>query len=597
MAVGMADLLTYLPESNSNRPKILQDYRTMMATLKSWQNEEGLWNQLIDDPEAWTETSGSAMFTYAMITGVKNGWLDENEYAPVARKAWLGLISYLNDSFQIRNVCEGTNIGYTKEYYLERQRVTGDRHGQASMLWCAIALYETERNSITALKSLSYDYGILSPSFHPDITGYTCYLPAGIDKVNQHIETIYRNTAVFDKTVDVKAGNTSITVSAANGSTTKVYNVSFETGNDLNCTDMIVNSDFEYIAQDMPMTGETWKPKDSGTNQGYTQFYGWKCDLDALGGSSQGINKDFENHHGMYGCWISNSSVFPEFFEFYQTIDQPDAGTYKVQCLLSGTKMPTSQRLFANQNVQYFRRESDYPHNQTEGEIATFAGYPNPEADKNLSEMVVYTTIKAGDSLKIGIRTGSVKGDGSIGTSQWGWFKTDYFRLTKIDPVYASKADLSAIFLSAGSLDFSPEKTDYAITLPEGTRIITANAIAAIQDAVVTGTGMVNLSSGSGVSTITVTALDGVTTKTYTVKYTTDVNNNIDINEAPARAIWFVNDRRLIVKAVDAYTVYNINGVKIAEIKDAVNTAVELKQGVYIVRTEKNAETFKVVVK
>ena len=37
----------------------------------------GLWNQLIDEKDCWTETSGSAMFTYAMILGVKNGWLED----------------------------------------------------------------------------------------------------------------------------------------------------------------------------------------------------------------------------------------------------------------------------------------------------------------------------------------------------------------------------------------------------------------------------------------------------------------------------------------------------------------------------------------
>jgi rhamnogalacturonyl hydrolase YesR len=142
MAAGMADLLTYLPENNPNRPRILQEYRKMMATLKSYRNSEGIWNQLIDQPDAWTETSGSAMFTYAMITGVKKGWLDAKEYAPVARKAWLALLTYLNDDGNLREVCIGTNIGFTKQYYMDRKRPVGDLHGQAALLWCVDALLE-----------------------------------------------------------------------------------------------------------------------------------------------------------------------------------------------------------------------------------------------------------------------------------------------------------------------------------------------------------------------------------------------------------------------------------------------------------------------
>ena len=142
MAAGMADLLTYLPENNPDRPRILQEYRKMMATLKSFRNSEGIWNQLINEPDAWTETSGSAMFTYAIITGVKKGWLDAKDYAPVARKAWLSLLTYLNEEGNLRDVCIGTNIGFTKEYYMQRPRHVGDLHGQAALLWCVDALME-----------------------------------------------------------------------------------------------------------------------------------------------------------------------------------------------------------------------------------------------------------------------------------------------------------------------------------------------------------------------------------------------------------------------------------------------------------------------
>lgn len=77
MAAGMTELLGLLPEDNPDRPRILSSYRKMMKTLLDYQKEDGLWGQLVDDPTTWTETSGSAMFTYAMIKGVKRGWLKQ----------------------------------------------------------------------------------------------------------------------------------------------------------------------------------------------------------------------------------------------------------------------------------------------------------------------------------------------------------------------------------------------------------------------------------------------------------------------------------------------------------------------------------------
>lgn len=137
MAAGMAQMLAVLPENNKDRPVIMEAYKKMMGTLKSYQGEDGMWKQLIDDPELWNETSGTAMFTYAMIAGVKRGWLDETEYAPVARKGWIALTGYINADDEITDVCEGTNIKNDKAHYINRQRITGDLHAHAPLLWCA----------------------------------------------------------------------------------------------------------------------------------------------------------------------------------------------------------------------------------------------------------------------------------------------------------------------------------------------------------------------------------------------------------------------------------------------------------------------------
>jgi unsaturated rhamnogalacturonyl hydrolase len=142
MAAGMTELLRLLPKDSKERPRILKGYETMMKSLKSYQTPTGMWNQLIDEPDCWAETSGSAMFTYALISGVKNGWLDKQEYAAVARKAWLALVPYINETGDVAEVCVGTNKKNDKQYYYDRPRNVGDSHGQSPYLWCAFALLE-----------------------------------------------------------------------------------------------------------------------------------------------------------------------------------------------------------------------------------------------------------------------------------------------------------------------------------------------------------------------------------------------------------------------------------------------------------------------
>ncbi|BET66919.1 hypothetical protein ASA1KI_18370 [Opitutales bacterium ASA1] len=148
MAAGSAELLRSVPEDDPHRPAILAGYRKMMATLLELQGENGMWNQLLDDPESWPETSGTAMVAFAFITGVKHGWLDAATYGPAARKAWLALTDYVTPEGNITDVCEGTNIHNPnnrthgadgRAYYNARRRLTGDWHGQAPMLWSATA--------------------------------------------------------------------------------------------------------------------------------------------------------------------------------------------------------------------------------------------------------------------------------------------------------------------------------------------------------------------------------------------------------------------------------------------------------------------------
>jgi len=145
VAAGMTELLKVLPENNPDRPRIFQSYLKMMESLKSYQTEAGMWNQLIDAPDCWAETSGSAMFAYAMITGVKRGWLNTDEYGPVARKAWLALVSsYINTDGDVTEVCVGTGKKNDRQYYYDRPRKAGDFHGQAPVLWCAFALLDKD---------------------------------------------------------------------------------------------------------------------------------------------------------------------------------------------------------------------------------------------------------------------------------------------------------------------------------------------------------------------------------------------------------------------------------------------------------------------
>ncbi len=135
VAVALAEVLHSLPADHPQRGLLVERHRLMMEALLPLQTPEGAWRQLLDDPEAWPETSGTAMFAYAMSLGMADGLLDVERFGPAVERAWMTLQDYLDDDGNLREVCVGTGKSDDRAFYLARPRVTGDLHGQAPMLW------------------------------------------------------------------------------------------------------------------------------------------------------------------------------------------------------------------------------------------------------------------------------------------------------------------------------------------------------------------------------------------------------------------------------------------------------------------------------
>ena len=153
MAAGMTLVLDYLPEDSQYRERIMSGYRLMMENLLHYQRPDGLWSQLVDrpeDPRNWGETSCSAMFAYSFAAGVKRGWLPAKPYGDAFRKAYLALCDHLDEYANLSDVCTGTGKKDDLPYYYARNRVNGDPHGQAPMLWiCAELLADRAAPSST----------------------------------------------------------------------------------------------------------------------------------------------------------------------------------------------------------------------------------------------------------------------------------------------------------------------------------------------------------------------------------------------------------------------------------------------------------------
>jgi rhamnogalacturonyl hydrolase YesR len=136
-AIGYALTLSKFPAEHPARPQLLAEYRQLMTTLARWQNEDGTWRQVVDEPGAYHETSSTAIIGFSMQRGLNRGWLDSAEFEPHVERAF-GAVSQRTDAEGgFIDVSESTNKQPTLAAYLGREALFGrdQRTGSFAMLF------------------------------------------------------------------------------------------------------------------------------------------------------------------------------------------------------------------------------------------------------------------------------------------------------------------------------------------------------------------------------------------------------------------------------------------------------------------------------
>ncbi len=143
--MSMCEVLDVLPENHPQRPAILALLRAQAKAIAGSQSGEGLWHEVLDRPDSYTETSCSAMFTYAIAHAVNKGWLNGYIYGPTAIVGWNGLTTRIDTDGRLSGVCKPTSYAADFAYYYARP--TGDdEHGYGPVLMAGAEVIKLLKN-------------------------------------------------------------------------------------------------------------------------------------------------------------------------------------------------------------------------------------------------------------------------------------------------------------------------------------------------------------------------------------------------------------------------------------------------------------------
>lgn len=142
-ALAVVEALETIPPGHNGYNDIKDIFIRLAEALKRTQDPQtGGWYQVVDKtelPDNWIETSGSAMFTYAIQQGVNLGILDKNKYAPVVANGYRSITNHakINEKglVDIYEACDGVGVQESYEKYINYQRALNAKEAYVGFVW------------------------------------------------------------------------------------------------------------------------------------------------------------------------------------------------------------------------------------------------------------------------------------------------------------------------------------------------------------------------------------------------------------------------------------------------------------------------------
>lgn len=143
-ALIIVETLDILPKNHPKRAELVKIARSLMNALKKYQDTKtGLWYDIVDKgylPDNWHDSSGSAMFVYALKKSIELGLIDANEYNSVVEKGYRGLITKarLTPNFglvDILDACNGVCVQDNYSKYVNFKKIVNAQEAVPGFLW------------------------------------------------------------------------------------------------------------------------------------------------------------------------------------------------------------------------------------------------------------------------------------------------------------------------------------------------------------------------------------------------------------------------------------------------------------------------------
>ena len=147
ITVSLVRLLDVLPQNYEGRKQLIDLLEKQIVGASRYQNENGMWNQLLDKPESYDESSVTAMYVYGIAKAINEGWFDDT-YLRIAQLGWNALKKdQITENGQFKNVCVGTGITDDLPFYYTRPVGENEKHGLGLIIDAGVEILKLNKRN------------------------------------------------------------------------------------------------------------------------------------------------------------------------------------------------------------------------------------------------------------------------------------------------------------------------------------------------------------------------------------------------------------------------------------------------------------------
>jgi unsaturated rhamnogalacturonyl hydrolase len=153
-AMAIPDILDHLPKDHPEREKVLLILTDTIEAVTAVQDQStGLWYQILDQGGRegnYLEASASCMFVYAIVKGVRKGYIAK-EYLEVAERGYAGILEHFvqvedQGMVNLNQICSVAGLGGEPyrdgsfEYYVSEKVATNDYKGVGPFILASVEI-------------------------------------------------------------------------------------------------------------------------------------------------------------------------------------------------------------------------------------------------------------------------------------------------------------------------------------------------------------------------------------------------------------------------------------------------------------------------